>query len=324
MFTISRNNTEERSLEYINENCIACGICSNTCPLSAIEMTDDNLISIDSDECSLCGICSSSCAFDALKFTINDTDIKELANYPKWNIGVDFDLDDCLYCQKCEIACPQEALTVTRVLPERSNLLRGRIDIKHENCVYCGICEELCPADAITVNRSNFLNRSDDDIFIDETKCLYCKVCEAACPHDALDIRCSGCMDKEDMEPFEITGEVILEDGLCVKCGWCEDICPRDCVTVRKPFEGTISYDEEVVCDGSDCKDCIDICPCNAISIEDNKTFIDEDHCVLCGACELICQNNRIKVERTGTSIVNVVSPSWDNQLSKIVKQHSK
>lgn len=327
MVIYQRESNEKRSLEYINSNCIACGICIETCPTNAIDLISNknsngnlkkNSIVINNDDCTFCGICSISCPFDALNLKIKNVSIKEMEEYPKWNIGVNFNDDNCIYCQRCHVACPQGAITVTRELPNRYGLLIGKTNVNTHDCIFCGICQEMCPADAITLNRDNFLKRSDEDIKIDESKCLYCKICQLACPTDAIDIRCSGCMDKDDIVSVEIKGEFILEDPKCVKCGWCEITCPFDCITVKKPFKGSIEYDEDILdsCDG--CKECIDVCSCNAISITNNKFSVNEDYCVLCGACALVCPEEGIKVNRTETALSNINSSAWKKHLSKI------
>lgn len=46
------------------KKCTVCGVCSDACPVGAIELKDDH-IEI-SDDCTLCGICVDTCEFGAL------------------------------------------------------------------------------------------------------------------------------------------------------------------------------------------------------------------------------------------------------------------
>jgi len=43
------------------------------------------------------------------------------------------------------------------------------------------------------------------------------------------------------------------------------------------------------------CGICVNICPVNAISIEDGKASIDQEKCIHCGKCLNICPTNAIE-----------------------------
>ncbi len=47
-------------------------------------------------------LCASACPFDALEFKINDKDIKEMEEYPKWTNEAEIDTESCIYCKACE------------------------------------------------------------------------------------------------------------------------------------------------------------------------------------------------------------------------------
>ena len=48
----------------ISDDCIACGSCQESCPVSAISVGDK--YEIDPDVCIDCGVCSSSCPISAI------------------------------------------------------------------------------------------------------------------------------------------------------------------------------------------------------------------------------------------------------------------
>ena len=50
---------------YVDDNCIGCGICVDTCPVKAISIIKDKA-SIDHDLCLECGICADVCPVDAI------------------------------------------------------------------------------------------------------------------------------------------------------------------------------------------------------------------------------------------------------------------
>jgi 4Fe-4S ferredoxin len=63
---------------------------------------------------------------------------------------------------------------------------------------------------------------------------------------------------------------------------------PGDAASVVKPFEGEVIMDT-TECKGESCHACMDVCPCNAASLVDGKSAIEEKFCILCGACSNVC-----------------------------------
>ena len=49
----------------ISEECLACGVCMDECPVEAISEGDDIFV-IDAAECTDCGSCSEVCPNDAI------------------------------------------------------------------------------------------------------------------------------------------------------------------------------------------------------------------------------------------------------------------
>lgn len=334
MESVTREGDEKRSLSYRKNKCVGCGICTDICPTEALKLgplvpiarglVDMDYVRVDKDKCALCGLCAASCPIEAFEFTINDRDIKELEAYPKWKHKANIDDETCLYCKACETACPRDAITVTRDLPERNKLVVGEIDINEETCIHCGICEEMCPAEAITLNKENI---EEPKISIDKDKCVYCLVCKRACPVEAIKAACRTCsygVYEIDPEDAEISGSSFIEDDLCINCGWCQEICPVDAATVSKPFEGEITFTEDSECKGESCHACMDICPCNAVSIVDGISVVNPKFCILCGACAKACPQDRIILKRDKMNLENVRSKSWQKQMDKLVEAGSK
>ncbi len=48
-------------------------------------------------------------------------------------------------------------------------------------------------------------------------------------------------------------------------------------------------------CDG--CGTCVEVCPSEAIKIENEKAVVDEEECVECETCVDECPNNAISME---------------------------
>lgn len=334
MVDVVREGTQKRSLNYRKNKCVGCGICTDICPTGALRLgpiipiargrVDMDFVSVDKNKCALCGLCAVSCPFEAFDFEIDDVNIRENELYPNWTSDAEIDEDKCVYCKACEVACPRDAITISRKLPERSKLVSGEIEVNKDTCIYCGICDEMCPADAIEVNREN---PEAPTIKIDEDKCVYCLVCKRACPVNAIKAACRSCSyGAYEINPkdAEITGYSFIDDDACIKCGWCQEICPVDAATVSKPFEGEIIWNEEAECKGDACHACVDVCPCNAISIVDGQSVVNPKFCVLCGACEKACPQKKIIVKRDKINLKNIRSKSWQKQIEKLAKAESK
>ena len=48
----------------INDECIMCGACADTCPVNAISEGDGKFV-INADECIECGACAGACPVGA-------------------------------------------------------------------------------------------------------------------------------------------------------------------------------------------------------------------------------------------------------------------
>jgi 4Fe-4S ferredoxin len=336
MSSIIREGKENRSLTHENEKCVGCGICSDLCPTKAIKLgpilpiarglLKSDLININPEDCCLCGLCASSCPFDALEFGIDGVNIKDMDNYPKWTHDAQIDDETCIYCGRCEKACPTDAIFLNRSLPDVKELVRGETEIDQEKCIQCGVCEEMCPADAINMAR-NDINSSNPSIAssvdIDESKCIYCSICKRVCPVDAIKIVCTTCMERDEIADPEINGDIMLDNNQCIKCGWCQEICPVDAAVVSKPFEGEIIFRDDFTCKGESCHACADVCPCNAISIVENKSSINPLFCTLCGACAKACPQEGIVIKRENMNLENIRSKSWQNRLGSLIDSDS-
>lgn len=50
---------------YIDDECIGCGICTESCPVEAISLVDDKAV-IDPEICTGCGLCADVCPMEAI------------------------------------------------------------------------------------------------------------------------------------------------------------------------------------------------------------------------------------------------------------------
>jgi len=124
--------------------------------------------------------------------------------------------------------------------------------------------------------------------------CLGCGDCVSVCNFDAI-----------HMDPK--SGLPVVIDDACTACGACVEACPRDIIELRKKnkkdrkiFVSCINEEKgavakkncSVACIG--CSKCFKVCKYDAITMENNKAFIDSDKCVLCRKCVPECPTSAI------------------------------
>ena len=118
--------------------------------------------------------------------------------------------------------------------------------------------------------------------------------CVDACNFDAM------YMDEQTGLP------VVIEDN-CVACGACVEACPKNIIELRKKgpksrriFVSCVNEEKgaiarkacSVACIG--CGKCAKACPFDAITIENNLAYIDDEKCRLCRKCVAECPTNAI------------------------------
>lgn len=127
-----------------------------------------------------------------------------------------------------------------------------------------------------------------------EYGCLGMGECVDACHFNAM------YMDKKTGLP------VVIEDN-CVACNACVEACPKDLLELRNvgpksrrifvacknEAKGALAKKScEVACIG--CSKCFKECKFDAITIENNLAYIDDDKCVLCRKCVAACPTSAI------------------------------
>ncbi len=124
--------------------------------------------------------------------------------------------------------------------------------------------------------------------------CLGCGDCVAACQFGAIS------MDPE-------TGLPVVDDEKCTACGACVKACPRNIIELRKKgpknrrvYVSCVNKDKgaaamkacKAACIG--CGKCLKECKFEAITIENNVSYIDFNKCRLCKKCVESCPTKAI------------------------------
>ncbi len=124
-------------------------------------------------------------------------------------------------------------------------------------CLGCADCVAACQFDAIHMNPETGIPEVDDD------KCTSCGACVKACPRHIIELRKKGpknrrvfvsCVNKDK-------GAVAMKacKAACIGCGKCAKECKFDAITI----ENNVSYIDFNKC--RLCRKCVDACPTKAI-----------------------------------------------------------
>ena len=124
-------------------------------------------------------------------------------------------------------------------------------------CLGCGDCTKACAFDAIHMNPETGLPE------VDEEKCTSCGACTMACPRHIIELRKKGpkgrrvyvqCVNKDK-------GAVARKSctAACIGCGKCQKVCKFEAITI----ENNLSYIDFNKC--RMCTKCVDECPTGAI-----------------------------------------------------------
>lgn len=145
-------------------------------------------------------------------------------------------------------------------------------------CLGCGDCVSACQFEAIHMNPETGLPEVDDE------KCTACGACVKACPRSIIELRKKGpknrriyvqCVNK-DKGPAAMKACKVS----CIACGKCFKACKFDAITI----ENNLSYIDYNKC--KMCRKCVNECPTHAITAlnfpvkktvkVEEKTAIDE------------------------------------------------
>lgn len=124
-------------------------------------------------------------------------------------------------------------------------------------CLGCGDCVRACQFGALSMNKDTGLPEVDDE------RCTACGACVKACPRHIIELRKKGpknrrvfvsCVNKDK-------GAIAMKacKAACIGCGKCAKECQFEAITI----ENNVSYIDFSKC--RLCKKCVAACPTKAI-----------------------------------------------------------
>jgi len=235
----------------------------------------------------------------------------------------------CLGCGICANVCPKEAITMTNASVQNGRLTKKPdADIDSTLCIFCGICVIFCPFNAlkmfmddgeyVPVVDHEAIPRLTKFIEVEFARCdISCELkCREVCPSDAIEVETD-----ENEDRIKIT-KVIVDENACMYCKQCSSACPFNLIKVERPFRG--SLDIEINKCPIGCAACIDACPSDALKLDEKgRLGFDKQFCILCSACEKICPEKTIHVQRTSIAHSQVKSGAWFKALEKLTSSEA-
>ncbi|MBN2495059.1 MAG: CoB--CoM heterodisulfide reductase iron-sulfur subunit A family protein [Deltaproteobacteria bacterium] len=132
--------------------------------------------------------------------------------------------------------------------------------------------------DAEQVGKAFLLNRGADGFFLEQ----HPKLAPVSTTNDGVFIA-GGCQGPKDIPDTVAQGSAAASKALSL-------------ITRREiEIEANTAYIDEELCSG--CKNCLDICPYNAIDFDDekNRAVLNEALCKACGTCAATCPSGAIR-----------------------------
>ncbi len=280
------------------KDCIGCMTCTRVCPSKgAINVGKiSKLPYIDPSYCARCEECLEVCPSTAIKYSsrkrayeqfskiktmeiVSELLEKESEKLAKDAGRIDNVLNKILRDVSYQNEEDEFSIDVTSIIKEK---IEGFVDSGLEMIDIKEIIEFTSPKRQITV--------------IDEN-CIGCGACMAQCP--------VNCIELEMPSPVHIGSE-------CVYCGKCSAICPVSAVELKEeyfeaendeiilkrrkitgPRNGEVEVNDSI-CQA--CGVCVNNCPVDALTLENDKISVNQETCIACGECQSLCPVNSIKV----------------------------
>lgn len=280
------------------KDCIGCMTCTRVCPSrGAINVGKvSKLPFINPSYCARCEECMDVCPSTAIKYSSRK---KAYQNYSK--IKTMEIVSELL--EKDSERLAKEAVKIDSILEK----IARRVSYQHQEAEFTqdvtGLVEDeiksLVDGDLELEDVGDIIEATSPrrEIAVLEEECLGCGACINECPVD--------CIELEMPSPIHIGEE-------CVSCGQCVEVCPVQAIELSEEYfqasEGQILFKRrrvegprsgEVTIDRVSCQTCgvcVNKCPVDAMSLEDEVVSVDPEKCIKCGECESICPVRAVKL----------------------------
>jgi energy-converting hydrogenase A subunit Q len=281
------------------KDCVGCMTCTRVCPSKgAINVGNvSKLPFIDPSYCARCEECMDVCPSAAIKYSSRKRAYQNFGKIKTMEI-----VSELLEKETEKLA--KDAGKVDSILNRISR------DLSYENT------EDEFKIDVTDILKEEMEEAIDGDLEIEDFK----DIIESTTPKrdvaviDESCIGCTACMNVCPTQSIELEMPSPVHIGdTCVYCGKCVEACPFEAISLKEEYfdthDGKIFYIRknlegprtgEIVIDSETCQlcgVCVNKCPAEAMSIEDNEVVVDTEKCIVCDACEVTCPVHAVKLK---------------------------
>jgi energy-converting hydrogenase A subunit Q len=332
---------EEAHCEIDEDKCIRCGYCSRVCPTEAIKygeilprsVVGGKAIVVNDKKCIGCMTCTRVCPS---KGAIN---VAKMSKLPYINPSYCARCEECMNtCPSTAIRYSSrkrayerynniKTLDIVSELLEKESKKLSQESVKI-NSILNDITREVSYS-----NEEPEFTKDVTDLVKTEIKALVgdkldigdvCEIIQATSPHREIMVSedtcigCGACMKECPVECIELEMPSPIHIGKdCVYCGQCVETCPFQAITLKEESfhveGGRIIFERkdilgpskgEVIIDSLACQRCgvcVNKCPVDAMTLENDEIRVDHDKCIFCGECQRICPTRAVELRPKDT-----------------------
>jgi RnfABCDGE-type electron transport complex B subunit len=120
--------------------CLGFGSCVAECPFGALVLTEKHIPLVIEEKCVACGRCVETCPRNVIQLVPRSKHVHVVCrNHDKGGIAKKLCQAACIACKRCEKECKFDAIHV------EDNVAK----IDYDKCKVCGKCVVVCPQDAL-------------------------------------------------------------------------------------------------------------------------------------------------------------------------------
>lgn len=165
------------------------------------------------------------------------------------------------------------------------------------SCIGCTLCIQKCPVQAIEMVEGKAI--------IDPEKCIGCGICAKVCPVKAIDEykfekedKIKKLLEETKEENKEIQENKKLNKDKKIEIKENKKLEQDEKIEIKENKKSKKDIVKAIFINASNCvgcNACVEVCPVQALTLENGKAIIDYEKCIKCYQCVPVCNYDAIK-----------------------------